>query len=1006
MGIRKSVVIQSLNVILIGVIAPFLTVYADTNSSALPASEITGGFRAGDGQTEGFGDILAPVYSLDSGLFFVNPRASYNDDDEEEYNIGLGYRHLLSKKYIVGANVYYDYRDISGGKTFNQMGLGAEFLSDWFDARINYYRPEDKTYTDEHEEVSVTSSSGSTTLWQDPYAEGNGIYQDGLQVNQSFETSTRQFYEQKTKAMEGFDVEAGVRIPIPKIEEYIDFRVFGGYYYYNAELGQDDVEGFKGRAELRCLPALVLDAEVYENKDLTGSDYYVGARAQIPFDMVNLVNGKNPFEGTFDRFKPRSKRPHIASRMTEMVMRDLHVNMTQTKMEEMVGKRESSTVVTGTSYQNVTYTVADDVTFVDVLYSGIEEGTKEHPYNTITEGIDNNIANKVFVETGLYQENITVPGGMWLWSKGAKLPNTKGNKQWDLDVYPVINGIANGPTIRLGGNGITIAGFGVAHSDTGSGVFVDPVTGEDITKIGIYGYNVSDISLNSLSTIFVLESGVVISADSLENMRMSLTDVSSRSTLITGEGIGTGTFSVDVKGGEIDYGKYDGITINAEYFDVVDIEISDLKIEDNDGAGLIISAVDINKEIDIDVSNCAIMGNNDFGLGIGIDNTASLADSFISIKNCFITGNASDGAFIMGLLNGSDLDCSLQNIVSTDNDGVGLDVSILAFNGITSADVNLNASGIQTLRNNDSGFVVDVLSGSGNVNANLDDITAKDNAGLGLELQIMAGGISAPAEVDFTLNNAVFSGNGADGLGGVIMNYEGDTSINLQNVESRDNTDLGISIAAMCEGAGATIQADFQNCSMRDNGDSGMESLLLSMNGNVEVFANAMVASGNSGLGMAFSGVASGAYAVVEGSYLLAENNGAAGVEVSLYNLGGVTAQDLSYIRTVGNTDDGLQCDIINSPTVYVQGEHIQAINNDIGVIISVPAGGNNQVDFGGGELDSEGQCSIYNNGFYDLAYDGTTTMQAEYNWWGSATPNPAQFFGNIDYTPWLSEEP
>ena len=43
-------------------------------------------------------------------------------------------------------------------------------------------------------------------------------------------------------------------------------RVFGGYYHWDGEfVGAEDVEGFKGRLEVRVIPAVYLDAQVFED---------------------------------------------------------------------------------------------------------------------------------------------------------------------------------------------------------------------------------------------------------------------------------------------------------------------------------------------------------------------------------------------------------------------------------------------------------------------------------------------------------------------------------------------------------------------------------------------------------------------------------------------------------------------------------------------------------------------------------------------------------------------
>lgn len=108
---------------------------------------VTFGLHAAENEAAGMGDVLIPLYRHERGLIFLNPRASFNDRDEEEVNLGLGVRQLFEGRlpFILGANVYYDGRWTRNHNRFDQLGLGAEFLSDWVDARANYYLPDHET---------------------------------------------------------------------------------------------------------------------------------------------------------------------------------------------------------------------------------------------------------------------------------------------------------------------------------------------------------------------------------------------------------------------------------------------------------------------------------------------------------------------------------------------------------------------------------------------------------------------------------------------------------------------------------------------------------------------------------------------------------------------------------------------------------------------------------------------------------------------------------------------
>ncbi|HRT06341.1 MAG TPA: inverse autotransporter beta domain-containing protein [Kiritimatiellia bacterium] len=108
----------------------------ETESAGLPPAELSVGFQVRDSETEGLGDLLVPVWNPGgTGLLFLNPRTAIVDHDEQEGNLGIGYRQLLPRlDVILGANLYYDYRD-TGSFNYDQWGFGLELLSPWIDAR-------------------------------------------------------------------------------------------------------------------------------------------------------------------------------------------------------------------------------------------------------------------------------------------------------------------------------------------------------------------------------------------------------------------------------------------------------------------------------------------------------------------------------------------------------------------------------------------------------------------------------------------------------------------------------------------------------------------------------------------------------------------------------------------------------------------------------------------------------------------------------------------------------
>ena len=472
----------------------------DTDERALPPGMITYGLYFGDQETESFGDILIPLASFKSGLLFINPRGTWNDDDGQEFNFGLGYRHLFpERKVILGANIFYDLRNTALDNTFNQFGAGLEFLSEYVDARANVYLPETGRKTADSYAVAEGTASEQGSYWYEPTGQGNQITQYGYDITSVYHVRTLGHYQMFEQAMEGFDAEIGALLPLPVIRHYADVKAFVGLYDYNAHYG-DDLTGMKGRLEIRPLPALALDVAWYEDRALIGSRYSAGVRASLPFDLTQLSHGRNPFKGALAGFTPGSQRPAFASRMTEMVIRDLHVRSDVSDPVEVVGdRRQLEKTLIQSDRKDHNLVLASDITFVDDdNRSGVENGTWENPYRQINTGVQKAIGTMVYVRDAAqqYYENVVMREGLTLWGSGAPIYGQ--GSRYLGGVYPVVNGQGLAPALTLASH-VTIAGLEfvqpvpVPHS-------LAPQSYPLVVQPGIAGQNVTDVTLlhNSL----------------------------------------------------------------------------------------------------------------------------------------------------------------------------------------------------------------------------------------------------------------------------------------------------------------------------------------------------------------------------------------------------------------------------------------------------------------------------------------------------------------------------
>ncbi len=434
-----------------------------------------------------FGDILVPLSFSAGGAWLLDVRGSADDDSEQEFNLGLVRRWLIPERgMILGVNAYYDSRWTRHDNHFNQLGLGVEMLSRWVDARANYYLPEHKEELVDRL-TNTTVETENRSWWSDPYARGHRIRQK--HVSESRTITTRRLYERREQAREGYDCEVGVRLPLPGRTP--ETRVFGGYYHWDAEYtGDDDIEGFRGRVEIRALSSLFLDAAWYEDEELNGAHWFFGGRLWLPLDLSAIPRGRNPFARAAG-----ARRAGLRERLLEMVMRDPKIRVEDSGYREDLSAREVSTnVVRSVGY----HTLLDDVTFVDGdNNSGDERGTAERPYNTVQEGADHAFGRSnvyVFAASGSYRENVVLHPGTTLIGEGHAI-HGYGGKSFGGRRRPVLDGGGTGPSVSLA-DGCTMEGFRVINTSSGGHPMNDPIFGiSGYERVGVYAGNADDFVL-------------------------------------------------------------------------------------------------------------------------------------------------------------------------------------------------------------------------------------------------------------------------------------------------------------------------------------------------------------------------------------------------------------------------------------------------------------------------------------------------------------------------------
>jgi hypothetical protein len=278
----------------------------------LPLGMLTLGGKASGDLGEGYVDSVFPFWAPGDVVFFLNTRTNLDSSDELVSSYGLGARYLVpGHDVIVGGNAYYDSIHSMHDNDFDELGLGAEVLTRWVDARFNYYRPEDS-----HHLISKRSHDEFSSDLEPIF--GNRFGRD-LFLQQRF-TRTRTTSRTYEAALEGWNAEIGFLVP--GLDKYMELRLFAGAYSYDNPFG-GDFAGFKARAEARVLPGVIAGVEYWDDAYLTGGHWTGELAVSVPFSIFNLAQGRNPFEGTAEMFRPRQRE--FRERLSDMVVRSHRV---------------------------------------------------------------------------------------------------------------------------------------------------------------------------------------------------------------------------------------------------------------------------------------------------------------------------------------------------------------------------------------------------------------------------------------------------------------------------------------------------------------------------------------------------------------------------------------------------------------------------------------------------------------------------------------------------------
>ena len=898
---------------------------------------VTLGIRAQEREVEGVGDVLIPLWRGPRSMVLSNVRAAASDHDEEELNIGLGVRHLVEAQvpFMVGGFVFYDGRWTKEHNRFDQLGLSAEFLSDWVDARFNYYLPNHDTMLVDRQEVETVAESRrvtetAETAWGDPYGRMHSMVQDRVTTWTRNERWTREttthVVENWEAALEGWDAEIGVRLPL--CERFFETRVFGGYQYFDHPF-DGYLKGAQGRIELRALEGrLLLDAQVFENRKLNLSDWRAGVRMRLPFELSALAQGRNPFA------LPKGEgRADLRWRFDEMLMRDPKIQIQKSGYVEDSAKRaveKRTETKTKTRVEEETAVLADGVTFVNAdRGDDANPGTAEAPKGTVQGGVDGAQAGSrlytmawpdgrsrrlVYVESASvpYGEvELTVPG-IGLLGSGVAMPGF-GGKSFGGGAGPRMELTDTpGVWVREAGAGAGVAGFafggtgGAAsgvRSDTGRVVVWDNEFRDLMRGAEMY---TTDADVNS----WVVEN------------RFS---GNGRAVHVGAQGDGDGVFRLRVEGNVMTAGGQ-GAYVTAEDYHNGQVVLARNELRDLRGAGLQVG-------VDIGVAGGGVayvdvldnllngVGNVDEEDAIRVVGETGLSRGVYRVE----------GNRVAGAHGGIRVEAGGEERVSILADGNRI--------------LNIAQTGIVAVAQaRGEGF-----AGGGAVGNRVSNVGD--------------GGIRLTALAED--GNAYMSaaGNWVEGAGDAGLYLAAYSASNFSSVSAEENTLIGnaYGLVASARSDAYTAVMEMTGNTVLDSVHGGMGLNLSSGGRNVAAILMDNTASGNGGAGLSFAGSTQGGEIQVDAEGNRAEGNGAGGgLSFSMNSHGGNIEFRGRENVVADNAGTGLAVDAMpGGGTANLDVAGNRAVGGDVGIRVDAESEGIVSLLLEGNEVSGSADSGI-----------------------------------------------
>lgn len=240
-------------------------------------------------------DYFHPLSQDDRTLYFLNMRGRFATGGSQEGNFGLGMRRMMENDWNFGTYAYLDRSRSELDNYFSQVTIGMEALGRDWDLRGNAYLP----FGDKSRSLGTTSNGFPTA----------SLVGTTVQINSPGSTTWEE------RALSGYDLEAGWRLPWFDVEDRRQVRLYMGGYHFSG--GGVEVSGPRARLELSLdkVRMLGMETEFFvsaetQHDSQRGGQSFLSLRLRIPLGTTT---------GQRDRMSWQARR------MTAPIVRDVDI---------------------------------------------------------------------------------------------------------------------------------------------------------------------------------------------------------------------------------------------------------------------------------------------------------------------------------------------------------------------------------------------------------------------------------------------------------------------------------------------------------------------------------------------------------------------------------------------------------------------------------------------------------------------------------------------------------